>query len=141
MASAATTPSDEELRAAAISLKGDNPLFGVARLRTLLLQDNPTWALSEGRLKKILHSEGLINKQQTPSTGGVMHPSSQLIEDLDIEKWTHRIEVKVFDKSKGKGLVAKEKIVHGDTIWKEDPFIIAPEWYWFRALASQTKVH
>ena len=32
-------------------------------------------------------------------------------------------------KGKGKGLVAKERITSGETVWKEDPFILAPEWY------------
>ncbi|KAI0032124.1 hypothetical protein K488DRAFT_50580 [Vararia minispora EC-137] len=130
MASNTVTPSDEELRATAISLKGDNPSFGVARLRALLLQENSSWTVSEGRLKKILQSEGLINNQQQQSSiqSAEIYPSSRLVEDLDIERWSSLVEVKYFDKRKGKGLVAKEKIASGETIWKEDPFILAPEW-------------
>ncbi|KAH9957514.1 hypothetical protein BC827DRAFT_1157234 [Russula dissimulans] len=36
--------------------------------------------------------------------------------------------VKYFDKKKEKGLVAREPISEGQLVWKEDPFIIAPEW-------------
>ncbi len=30
--------------------------------------------------------------------------------------------------TKGKGLVATEDIAQGETLWREDPFVIAPEW-------------
>jgi hypothetical protein len=130
------SPPDEELRAATISLKGDNPSLGVAKLRTLMLQENPTWALSELRLKKILQSEGLINTQ--PNTPGgsakdvTVFPSSRLVDDLETDKWSSRVDVKYFDKRKGKGLISKDKIAEGETIWKEDPFVIAAEWQDFR---------
>jgi hypothetical protein len=29
---------------------------------------------------------------------------------------------------KGKGLVAAEVIEAGEEIWKEDPFVVSPEW-------------
>jgi len=124
------SPEDDDLRTAVIELKGDNPSLGAAKLRVLLLQQNPTWTVSEARLKKVLQAEGLVNTQQSsaPALGEEVYPSSRLVEDLDVEKWSARVEVKFFDKKKGKGLVAKEKITQGETVWKEDPFIIAPEW-------------
>ena len=45
-----------------------------------------------------------------------------------MKKWTSKVEVRYFDKIKGKGLVAKEKIEEGQVVWKEDPFALAPEW-------------
>ncbi len=64
-----------------------------------------------------------------------MFPSFTLVEGLDISRWTTTvsrwtttIEVKYFDRKKGKGFVAKEPISEGQVVWKEDPFIIAPEW-------------
>ena len=57
-----------------------------------------------------------------------MYPVSKVVEDLDIERWTGRVQVKYIDRRKGKGLFAKEKIAEGEVIWKEDPFIISPEW-------------
>ncbi|KAJ7658862.1 hypothetical protein DFH06DRAFT_1327414 [Mycena polygramma] len=56
------------------------------------------------------------------------HPSSQLVDGLDIAQWTPRVDVRLFDKKKGKGLVATQTIKAGETIWVEDPFVIAPEW-------------
>ncbi|KAI0315310.1 SET domain-containing protein [Amylostereum chailletii] len=118
------SPSDEELRSA------DNPALGITRFRALLLAENPNWTLSEARLRKVLQSEGLVNVTQRNASSGPadIYPTSRVIDDLDVEKWTSHVEVKFFDTRKGKGLVAKEKIAEGETIWKEDPFIIAPEW-------------
>ena len=39
-----------------------------------------------------------------------MYPVSKVVEDLDIERWTGRVQVKYIDRRKGKGLFAKEKI-------------------------------
>lgn len=57
------------------------------------------------------------------------YPVSKLVKGLDVSKWTTKVEVKDFGKEKGKGLVAKEAIKEGDVLWKEDPFVLAPEWY------------
>ena len=39
-----------------------------------------------------------------------------------------KVAVKQFGKIKGKGLVATEIIEPGEEVWKEDPFIVSPEW-------------
>ena len=41
---------------------------------------------------------------------------------------TPKAEVRFFGRAKGKGLVARAPIAAGETIWKEDPFVLAPEW-------------
>ena len=66
-----------------------------------------------------------------PTTGSKaahIYPLSTLVEGLDLSRWTTTIKVKYFDRIKGKGLIAKEPISEGQIVWKEDPFIIAPEW-------------
>jgi hypothetical protein len=57
-----------------------------------------------------------------------VYPSSTVVEGLDVSKWTTTINDKYFDRKKGKGLVVKEPISEGQTVWKEDPFNVAPEW-------------
>ena len=148
-----TSPPEEDLKAAVTSLKNEHPTLGIAKLHALLLSENPSWAVSEKRLRRILktsNSDGPLVQHQgldhatttgtprgpgpssSPSTAGSkaarIYPSSTLVEDLNISRWTTAIEVKYFDRKKGKGLVAKELIFEGKDIWKEDPFIIAPEW-------------
>lgn len=123
-------PTEDEVRKAIIELKKGNPASGVAKIHSLLLHANSSWTVSEKRVRKILQSEGLINSDPgTPnSTTNIIHPSFRLNKSLDVNKWTNRVEVKYFDAIKGKGLVAKENIAKGDVLWKEDPFILAPEW-------------
>ncbi|KAG6336301.1 hypothetical protein ID866_2777 [Astraeus odoratus] len=125
--------ADDELRAALITLKQEKPVLGVPKLHALLLEKNPTWSVSEKRVRKILQAEGLLANsqgQQQNRNGSLaaIYPSSTLNQSLDVNKWSKKIAVRYFDAVRGKGLVATEKIVEGEVIWKEDPFILAPEW-------------
>ncbi|OBZ74371.1 putative protein lysine methyltransferase SET5 [Grifola frondosa] len=132
MATSVVSPSADELKSALVDLRAEHPTLGIAKLHELLLSANPFWTVSEKRTRKVLQSEGLTLSPSSakPSTDGAnsIHPSSRIIEGLDIEKWTTKVEVKYFGKTKGKGLVAKESIAAGEILWKEDPFILAPEW-------------
>ena len=133
------SPPEEALRAAVVSLRKQHPTLGVTKLHSLLLSENSEWTVSEKRLRRMMTTEGLIlqpppQRKVTPaasvaSPGAHIYPSSTLIEGLDVAKWTAAVEIKYFDKQRGKGLIAKEPISEGQVIWKEDPFIIAPEWY------------
>ncbi|KAK7045435.1 hypothetical protein VNI00_007688 [Paramarasmius palmivorus] len=120
------TPSDVDLREALKSLKASNPSLGIPKIHALLLQTHPEWLVSEKRTRKFLQNEGLVLSTE-PATPKTRYPSSRVIRDLDVPRWSSKVEVKYFNKNKGKGLVAKEKIAEGETIWKEDPFLVAAE--------------
>lgn len=125
-------PQESELTDALISLKKNNPSLGISKVHTLLLQTYPDWTVSEKRTRKILQTQGLIVSDPGPmspeSVDSRIFPSSRVIDSLDISQWTSKVKVKYFNKKKGKGLVAAKVIEEGEPIWKEDPFIIAPEW-------------
>ncbi|KAH9886713.1 SET domain-containing protein [Cubamyces lactineus] len=121
------TPAEDELKAALLELKSANPTLGVPKIHALLLSAHPEWTVSEKRTRKIMQSEGLVNNANV-AVPGQLYPTSQIIKGFDIAKYTTKVEVKHFSKIKGKGLVAKEEIKEGETIWKEDPFALAPEW-------------
>jgi hypothetical protein len=127
----ASSPPEDELRDALVSLKSHNPTLGITKTHALLLASHPSWAVSEKRARKILQTEGLVlSGTSTPiSETTNVYPSSRLIPNFDVNKWTPKIEVRFFDRKKGKGLVATEDIAEGETVWKEDSFILAPEWY------------
>ncbi|KAJ3824482.1 hypothetical protein EV361DRAFT_928852 [Lentinula raphanica] len=147
---ATSTPSDQDLRTAVISLKSEHPTLGIAKIHALLLATHPDWVVSEKRTKKTLQSEGLTlqtsqsttdsglaspsptkSTKHSKASGSGVHnvfPSSKLIPNLDVSKYNTKVEVRHFNKKKGKGLVAKEKISAGTPLWKEDPYIVAPEW-------------
>lgn len=145
------TPSEADLKAALIQLRTEHPTLGIPKLHALLLAAQPSWIVSEKRTRKVLQAEGLVlshsssnntvsaadpksalndtTSAQNGSAGtGTLYPSSKMIEGLDVSKYSAKIAVKYFGKEKGKGLVATEKIEEGEAIWKEDPFILAPEW-------------
>ncbi|EPQ55921.1 SET domain-containing protein [Gloeophyllum trabeum ATCC 11539] len=119
-----TIPTEDELRQSLVALKSENPSLGIPKLHALLVVAHPDWTVSEKRTRKILQSAGLTNAPASKR----QYPSSQIIKDLDIAKWTAKVEVKDFGRQKGKGLVAKERIEEVEVVWKEDPFVLAPEW-------------
>src|SRR6266852_6337707 len=146
------SPLEEDLKTAVASLKNEHPALGIAKFHAVLLSENPSWAVSEKRLRRILKNsnpDGTLAQHEgpeyaaigtprgpgpssSPSTTGSkavhVYPSSTLVKGLDVSRWTTAVEVTYFDRSKGKGLVAKgPPISEGQVVWKEDPFIIAPE--------------
>lgn len=133
-------PAEQELRDALTVLRVQNPALGISKLHALLLMEHPTWLVSEKRTRKFLQSQGLVlspaGKQQ-PQLEGDLHPISRLIEGLDTSQYSKKIKAQYFDRVKGKGLVATEKIDEGEVVWKEDPFILAPEWYVILRLPCQ----
>ncbi|KAG6888562.1 hypothetical protein C0992_008191 [Termitomyces sp. T32_za158] len=122
------SPSEDDLRAALVALKTRYPSLGIVKTHSILLASYPDWTVSEKRTRKVLQSEGLILDTPSPQATDFVYPSSRLIPDLDISKWSSKVQVRYYDKRKGKGLVATEDIEEGETIWKEDPFVLAPEW-------------
>ncbi|THH08554.1 hypothetical protein EW145_g2618 [Phellinidium pouzarii] len=94
------SPTDDELKDVLKVLRSENPILGVTKLQTRLLAEHPDWSVSEKRVKKLLAAENLLAAPPPPKPGKA---------------------------SAGKGLVAIEDIKEGEDVWKEDPFIIAPE--------------
>ncbi|KZS95674.1 SET domain-containing protein [Sistotremastrum niveocremeum HHB9708] len=142
------SPSDEELIPAIKDLRGANPTLGITKFQALLLETHKEWTVSEKRIRKILQQLGLGPQNGSDAasskskSNGKQYPSSKLNEALDVKQWTSKVEVKHFGKLKGKGLVASEDIAEDETIWKEDPFIIAPEWeIWDAQRASVACMH
>lgn len=126
------SPHEDELAHALIDLKSRDPQLGISKIHTLLLNNYPDWIVSEKRTRKILQLHGLIVAPTPP--GGYeppVYPTSRIIESLNIQQWSQKVQVRYFNKKKGKGLVASTDIDEGETIWREDPFIIAAEPYVF----------
>ena len=125
------SPPEEELKGALVELKHQNPSLGISKIYALLLKTHPNWTVSEKRTRKILQNEGLVLSSTPIKRPTIVYPSSRVIPQLDVTQWTNKVEVNFFDQQKGKGLIATCNIEEGEVIWKEDPFIIAPEWYVF----------
>ncbi|KDR78320.1 hypothetical protein GALMADRAFT_138424 [Galerina marginata CBS 339.88] len=136
----AFSPQEDELTLALIDLKSRNPQLGISKVHAILLKNYPDWIVSEKRTRKLLQVQGLIVAQAPPSSAPEppVYPSSRVIQSLDVFQWTPKIEVKYFNKKKGKGLVAISDMEEGETIWREDPFAIAPEWEIFDMQMAST---
>jgi hypothetical protein len=128
-------PSDDDLAAALSALRVSNATLGAAKLHAALLDAHPSWSVSEKRARKVLQSSGLSLSAPTAlvqkGTGSRLYPRSQRTAGLDIAALTTKVEVKDFGPGKGKGLVATVPIAEGEVVWKEDPWLLAPEWYAF----------
>lgn len=132
-------PTDDELKPIVVSLREAHPALGIAKLLAQLKIDQPTLSVSEKRLRKVLQtnsgdnnngeasklatSEGQGKGEKEAGTG-----TKELIAETGIDKsinWSiaPKVKVKMFKSGRGKGLVAREKILEGEVIWSEDPWI------------------
>lgn len=142
------SPPDDLVIPALRFLRVENPSLGASKLLALLLASNPSWTVSEKRLRKLLQREGLGLSSSTGATttaaGSIPEssaakkrdsdddiglPISKINPRLKVDKWTEKVRVEDFGLEKGKGLVATARIEEGDLIWKEDPLVTCPDWY------------
>lgn len=135
-----TVPSDEDLAIAVSSTRSTHPELGIAKLLAQLKLDHPTYSVSEKRFRKTLTT---LQPQSNGSNGHVAgngsdekskDGSKDLIADTGLDStidWSvaPKIKVKMFRDGKGKGLVAREKILEGEVLWSEDPWIITQSPY------------
>lgn len=122
------SPSDDELTPAVQRLRSQNPSLGIAKLLVQLKIEQPGWAVSEKRLRKILQAlpggaDAANGKHQAASGETVLVAETGLDPTIDVAHIAPKVKVKMFGGGKGKGLVAKEKILQGDVLWQEEPWI------------------
>ena len=122
--STAPAPLDDELVKVLKALRAEHPSLGVPKLLVILRQEHPAWSLSEKRLRKLLQQENLV----ATVAPAVVYPISKIDEGVDASTWTSQVAIKQFDKVKGKGLVANQKLTAGEILWKEDPWVFASDW-------------
>lgn len=122
-----TAPPEDELIKVVRQLRAEHPSLGAPKLLAIVRQKNPEWSLSEKRLRKLLQQQNLV-ATAAPAAPAVAYPRSKIDEGVDASTWTSGVAIKQFDKMKGKGLVAKQKLTAGEILWKEDPWIFASDW-------------
>lgn len=131
---ATLSPADDDLADALRKLRVDNPSTGAAKLVPLVIASNPTWTVSEKRVRKILQREGLTTSTNAvaissgaDSQDGELFPHSHIVASIDPAKWSKNVRVTDFGPRKGKGLIAIESIPENEQIWVEDPLLTSPE--------------
>jgi len=115
-------PSDEELSKIVTSLREANPSLGVVKLLAQLKVEHPALSVSEKRLRKTLAPGTTASTEQVSKDATAdLIADTGLDASLDVSDL--KIKVKMFKGGKGKGLVAREKILQGEVIWAENPWI------------------
>ncbi|WWC67212.1 uncharacterized protein I206_101119 [Kwoniella pini CBS 10737] len=121
------TPTEEELKNKASSLRELNPTLGINKLLLQLKLDEPNWIVSEKRFKKYITPS--INTTST-NLNDDNNEIDELIaktgidNSIEISKIAPKVKVKMFNlNGKGKGLIAKEKLQKGELLWHEEPWI------------------
>jgi hypothetical protein len=123
-------PSDEELSKIVVALREAHPSLGVVKLLAQLKVEHPTLSVSEKRLRKTIAqlSPDAAASTKVPVTeskdaGGEMIADTGLDPSVDVSGSASKVKVKMFKGGKGKGLVAREKILEGEVLWSEDPWV------------------
>lgn len=132
MTSQASTysPGDAELSTSVKALRISNPTLGIPKLLNLVKTENPTWLVSEKRLRKVLANEE--TSTEAPRGHDAKPKEKNLVADTGLDETVDlslapKVKVKMFSGGKGKGLVAKTKIERGEMVWQEDPWIVSPD--------------
>lgn len=128
-----TIPSDEVLIIAVTSLRDAHPSLGIAKLLQQLKTDHPDWAVSEKRLRKVMSTSSAATTSlatacvsQTYDEPGLMAVTG-LDTTLNVTEIAPKVKARLFGGEKGKGLVAREKILEGEVIWQEEPWIVTAD--------------
>lgn len=136
------TPAEDELHSTIVQLRQDHPSLGVLKLLAQLKTDHPTWAVSEKRFRKALQVvaptpgittqekqdvEGKKDDVSADGKGQELIAETGLDTTLDTSVIAPKVKVKMFKNGRGKGLVAREKILEGEVLWSEDPWVVTTD--------------
>jgi hypothetical protein len=131
-ATSSVAPSDEELSPVVTKLRTENPSTGVPKLLQQLKSEHSDWAVSEKRLRKLLQTLNLPSTA-VDSTGGDVDGETGLVADTGLDPSINvggiapKVKARMFGGEKGKGLVARDKILQGEVIWSEEPWIVTAD--------------
>ncbi|WVQ94251.1 hypothetical protein IAU59_001330 [Kwoniella sp. CBS 9459] len=134
-----TSPSDEDLQNAATVLRQSHPSLGIVKLLAQLKVDHPEWQVSEKRFRKFLlatssssggdHNESASQAGPSQNSDGekILIAQTGFDRSLDVAALAPKVKTKMFSGGKGKGLIAKEKLLGGEMIWQEEPWVVTPD--------------
>ncbi|KAG0246423.1 hypothetical protein B0O80DRAFT_386698 [Mortierella sp. GBAus27b] len=125
---ATITPDAAELTALIASIKQKDPALGIKKVLAEIQAQQPTWLVSEKRVKKMMGEAGIATA--TPEGEIDLDPSipvSHIDTDVDVSALTSgQVKARMINKVIGKGLFAAENLPKGKVIFTEFPFIYFP---------------
>jgi hypothetical protein len=93
-------PSEEELLNVIADIKKADPELGIKKVLAAVNAQQPTWAVSEKRVKKLMQSLGLVRSTHLVKSGVEDDPSvpvSFIDPKLDLKATSTAIEVRPLD--------------------------------------------
>ncbi|KAG2222038.1 hypothetical protein INT45_003683 [Circinella minor] len=129
-----TIPSQEDLIDAIQKIKISFPEYGIKKVTSQVTEEQPSWSVSEKRVKKLMQTQGLTNTLQPTKSGMADDPSipvSFIDPKLDLKSVSTNVVSKMIDPVTGKGLFAARDIKANETVFEESPFMYFPPWEGF----------
>ncbi|ORE11498.1 SET domain-containing protein [Rhizopus microsporus var. microsporus] len=132
-------PSEEALVEAIQKIKLETPEAGIKKVTTLVLEQQPSWQVSEKRVKKHMQQCGLTQTTQPVKSGLADDPSvpvSYIDPRLDFKSVSDCVQARMVDPVTGKGLFAARDIKRDEILFTEEPFVYFPPWELFALARS-----
>ncbi|KAJ2514157.1 hypothetical protein H4217_005910 [Coemansia sp. RSA 1939] len=120
-------PSADELQAAITAIKEQEPEYGISRVCATLRANNPTWQLSEKRVRKFMGLLGLV-QGSTEDDQSTAPKSSIAPGDFVHSLADGQLQVRYIDSVKGKGVFSARDFGKDINIFEEAPFAWYPRW-------------
>ena len=122
-------PPDDTFLPYITTLRSANPSLGVPKLLAQLKSGHPEWSVSEKRLRKSLQA---IAPQNGETQNGEAKDEPGLVATTGLDPFVSalvsslapKVKIRMFGGEKGKGLVARDKILQGEVLWQEEPWIV-----------------
>ncbi|KAF9898721.1 SET domain-containing protein 5 [Lobosporangium transversale] len=125
---ATITPEAPALTALIASIKQKDPSLGIKKVLAEIQTQEPTWLVSEKRVKKLMTEAGIaVARPESEMNLDPSVPVSHIDTEVDVSALTNgQIKAKMINKVVGKGLFAAQDLPKGKEVFREFPFVYFP---------------
>ncbi|KAI1319448.1 SET domain-containing protein 5 [Mortierella claussenii] len=125
---ATITPEAPALTAAIAAIKQKDPSLGIKKVLAEIQAQEPTWLVSEKRVKKLMGEAGIaVARPDAEMDLDPSVPVSHIDTDVDVNTLTNGlVKARMINKVIGKGLFAAQDLPKGNVLFTEFPFIYFP---------------
>ncbi|KAF9977505.1 SET domain-containing protein 5 [Actinomortierella ambigua] len=125
---ASITPDAAELLALIKDIKQKDASLGVKKVQAEVQVQQPTWLVSEKRVKKLMSDAGLVQTKDEPEVDASV-PVSHVDTAVDVHALTDgKLKVRMINRLVGKGMFASEALPKDMNLFTEFPFVYFPPW-------------
>ncbi|KAF9985326.1 SET domain-containing protein 5 [Modicella reniformis] len=125
---ATITPEAAELTVLISNIKQKYPGLGIKKVLAEIQTQQPTWLVSERRVKKMMDEAGItVARPEAEMDLDSSVPVSHIDTDVDVSALTNgQVKARMINKIVGKGLFAAQDLSKDKIIFTEFPFIYFP---------------